>query len=500
MRRFAWALVAPMILLPLAACGDGGPSGLVVAKADNHELTVGETVRLLAPENNLPAQPEVVEAVADLWIDYTLLAKAAAADTTLENVDLEPLVRQQAEGQMITMLRDSMIHADTAVTDEDVRRAFSKEAPGSRVHARHILLAWPDQATDAQRDSVRALANDLLSRIKNGADFAQLAQRYSDDPGSASKGGDLGWFGRGEMVKPFEDAAFAMEPGETSDVVESPYGLHIIQVEEKETPSFDELGSRFRQQLVQERQLQAESTYVAGIEETAKPTVTDGAVDVVKTLAKNPTTRLSGRAGRRALVNYQGGSLTADEVKEFLQTRPPQFRSQVASASDEQIEQGILLALARRELLIQRAEAAGLDISPEDRDSVVTTARRAFKDAARQLGLLSIDASSGQSVDDAIEARVDTVLQAILRGQQDVIPLGAVSYTLRKESDVEINSAGVDRAVQQLKEVRGPATAPPAGGQGSGASGGGQQPPQPGGQAPAGPPPATATPDSAGGG
>ena len=91
-----------------------------------------------------------------------------------------------------------------------------------QVHARHILVATQDQA------------KDVLTQLQGGADFAQLAQQLSTDPGSKDKGGDLGWFGRGVMNKPFEDAAFALQPGQLSDVVQSPNGYHVIQLLERD--------------------------------------------------------------------------------------------------------------------------------------------------------------------------------------------------------------------------------------------------------------------------
>jgi parvulin-like peptidyl-prolyl isomerase len=81
--------------------------------------------------------------------------------------------------------------------------------------------------------ATRAKAEDILRRVRAGEDFAALAGQFSEDPGSRTQGGDLGWFGRGMMVKPFEDAAFALKPGEVSGVVESQFGYHIIKLEER---------------------------------------------------------------------------------------------------------------------------------------------------------------------------------------------------------------------------------------------------------------------------
>jgi len=102
-----------------------------------------------------------------------------------------------------------------------------------RVHARHILLSTTGKA-DADKVKIKARAEDLLKQLRAGANFAELAQKNSEDPGSASKGGDLGWVVRGQMVKEFEDTTFALKPTEISNVITTQYGFHIIQVLEKE--------------------------------------------------------------------------------------------------------------------------------------------------------------------------------------------------------------------------------------------------------------------------
>jgi peptidyl-prolyl cis-trans isomerase D len=97
--------------------------------------------------------------------------------------------------------------------------------------ASHILLSYKPNATDADKAKVRAKADQVLAEVrKSPGSFAALAKKYSEDPGSAPKGGDLGWFARGMMVPQFEDAAFRMKPNEISGLVESEFGLHIIKL------------------------------------------------------------------------------------------------------------------------------------------------------------------------------------------------------------------------------------------------------------------------------
>ena len=122
-----------------------------------------------------------------------------------------------------------------SVSDDDLRKYYTENqqrftAPQER-RASHILVKADKSAPAAERAKAKAKAEELLAQWKSKtAAFADLARKNSDDPGSADKGGDLDFFARGAMVKPFEDAAFSLKTGETSGVVESDFGFHIIQV------------------------------------------------------------------------------------------------------------------------------------------------------------------------------------------------------------------------------------------------------------------------------
>lgn len=101
------------------------------------------------------------------------------------------------------------------------------------------IAAYIAKHPELDTKQTRAKAEDVLKRVRAGEDFAALAKEFSTDPGSKDKGGDLGWFGHGQMIPEFEKAAFALQPGQVSDVVESQYGYHIIKVDEKRTETKD---------------------------------------------------------------------------------------------------------------------------------------------------------------------------------------------------------------------------------------------------------------------
>ena len=124
------------------------------------------------------------------------------------------------------------------IADADVEKEYEtykadRYSDPEEIHARHILLAVPRGADAKKRDEVRAKATAILERVKKGEDFASVAKESSEDKGTRDKGGDLGFIRRGHAEEPFEEAAFALQPGELSPVVETRRGFHVIKVEER---------------------------------------------------------------------------------------------------------------------------------------------------------------------------------------------------------------------------------------------------------------------------
>ncbi len=126
--------------------------------------------------------------------------------------------------------------SDASVSEDEVLDFYNTHKDDrfteeKQVQVRHILFSLADGVSDERKAATRSTAHRILERARKGEDFAALAEEYSQDTGTASNGGDLGFFGRGRMVKPFEEAAFGMEVGQVSDLVETTFGFHIIKVE-----------------------------------------------------------------------------------------------------------------------------------------------------------------------------------------------------------------------------------------------------------------------------
>jgi peptidyl-prolyl cis-trans isomerase C len=460
------ALAALAGALTFTACDGFGQAMTshtdVLARAGGHELSVAQVTDMLTPATRIPPQAEVVDAVANLWIDYTLLGLAMAEDTTLQNLNLDAIVIPFFNQQLVYELRDRVIAVDTAISDEELRRLFDQEQPNAEVRARHILFRMPADAAPQVRDSIAARAQQVLEQARGGADFAQLAAQYSEEPNAAERGGDLGYFGPGQMVQPFEEAAFRLNAGQVSDLVETPFGIHIIKVEDKRLPDFDAMKDQFRETTVQNRFAQAEDQYLTQLTEGKRLEVQEGAVDVARELARRPTSQLNRRQAQRPMVRYTDGSLTAGEYLVLMQQRPAQQRAAVASASDDQLRDWLRL-LARDEILIEEAQRQGLSTPQAEQDSARLQLRQQMRDAAREAGLLPIVPAAGENAGQAVQRQVMGLLSGIINGERNVVQLGAATFTLRERYSAEVLERAIPTVVAQVQERRPPEPQMPQG-------------------------------------
>jgi peptidyl-prolyl cis-trans isomerase C len=189
----------------------------------------------------------------------------------------QSLTLDQARAEMrdelrVAKLLEAEIAPKISVQPNDVTN-FYKQNPTEfeqpeLVRASHILISAPANADAAARTSARQKAAGVLKRAKGGEDFAALAREFSQDPGSAANGGELGLFTQGDMVGPFNDAAFTLPVGAISDLVETEFGFHIIKVLEKQAARavpLDEARPAIERHLQDRNRLQHTQEFVQGL-------------------------------------------------------------------------------------------------------------------------------------------------------------------------------------------------------------------------------------------
>jgi foldase protein PrsA len=282
--RTAAALGAAALCVSLAACNNGGGN---VAAVNGQAISRAELDRKL--ESSAAAKQALTQMVQQTLIDQ--YARDKKVDVTQAEIDkrlgeikakypagqFEQLVKQQGYTQQDvqniikgSLILEKAVAPQVHVGDAEIKAYFDKnhavfDKP-EQIRARHILVA--DQNT----------ANQVLAKLKGGAKFEDLAKQYSTDPSSKDKGGELGFFGRGQMVPQFQDAAFGAKVGQIVGPVKSPFGFHIIQVEEKKPATHATLAStrdQIKQTLTQQQLNQAEPVFVQGLRTGAKIEIYD---------------------------------------------------------------------------------------------------------------------------------------------------------------------------------------------------------------------------------
>lgn len=331
MKKVILLLALAMLVLALAACGSkvekvtlkaGTPAYLlakdlaavipaldpgkdtVLAKTRDFEVTAGEVVQVL--QNNFGSRAsqlkqadaaqlkEIFNRAAEQVAERKLLLAAAvkagvkAAPEELTKVLEAQYAQAGGEQAFMEALNNEGISLDyvknniqesltienhlktaltgkDAVSDEEIARVYGEDKTAS---VRHILLLTREK-TDDEKAEIRKKMEGILARARAGEDFAGLAKEFSEDPGSKENGGLYENFGRGEMVKPFEDASFSVPVGQVSDIVETTYGYHIIKVEgrSKESRSLEEVRAEIESSLKDRKMRGATDEYLKGLKE-----------------------------------------------------------------------------------------------------------------------------------------------------------------------------------------------------------------------------------------
>ncbi|MFQ5912797.1 MAG: peptidylprolyl isomerase [Nitrospinota bacterium] len=227
-----------------------------------------------AKEMNLSStDTEVDRALEDVKRRNQLTDKKLEVLLKQEGLTLNDYRQRIGEEILVRKVVNLEVRSRVSVTPEEVRAYYdshmSEFVPPEQLRARHILFLTPANTGASVERAKRAAAEEVLAKIRAGADFAEMARRYSQDP-SASRGGDLGVIRRGEVLPNFERTLFAMKESQVSDVVRTRAGFHIIKLDKRLTQKpkpFSELEARIRNKIFREK---AEARFTRWMEELKK--------------------------------------------------------------------------------------------------------------------------------------------------------------------------------------------------------------------------------------
>lgn len=275
-----------------AATGGAADATRVVARVNSHEFTQGQLntevqARLMqlaqSGQGVATNQAEVFERqVLEDMINRELVLQEgrrmpptnidaqvkAAMDQIRDNIVVQDTLRRCVEREVQIKPEDCKLWYDQ---NRDTNPQLKVPAT---VRASHILIKVPINATDEEKKAKRAQIESVKAKLKAGEKFADLAKQYSEDTNTAANGGDVGFFARGSTVVPeFDTAAFSLKPGETSDIITTQIGYHLIQVTDQKPARmvpFDEVKDKIEQALRQQKGNEAVRSYIAKLRTSAK--------------------------------------------------------------------------------------------------------------------------------------------------------------------------------------------------------------------------------------
>ncbi len=421
----------------------------VVARAGSQELTVKRLSELLGP-TDVPLRADAIRTVAQLWVNYQLLAQAGAAGDTLAT----PADADAGMWSAIAQLRTRKFYEGVSATwpaadPSTFEKAYNE---GKLLAAAHILLSkQPEGLVAGVNDSIKKEAEKIAATV-TAATFASVAKARSQDPGSKDKGGDYGVFAPGQMVPEFDAGILSVPPGGITKVVETQFGYHIIR-----RHTYDEIKDQFAQQYPEIANVVAESTYFAKLEKDANVEVKPGAARLVKAIAEDVDAY---RTDKTVIATARSGNLDAGRMSKWMAAFPPQsrMRANVVQAPDSLIPMFVMNVM-RNELLLRAADDAkvGLDSAQmaELRTAFyggVMNAMSRLNIAPSQLSDSGADLAARQRL---AASRIEEYMGGMVTNQREYVDVAEqIVLVLRDKYESRIVPAGIDRVLAEATKVR----------------------------------------------
>jgi parvulin-like peptidyl-prolyl isomerase len=455
LRRRTAVLAGVLSLAAIAGCAgikDALTSHVnVAARAGSRELTSQQLADLMTT-GQMPPRKELAQAVASLWVNYQLLAQAAAKSDTLGDPGVaDDAMWAQVAQRKLGKLQAERMKTATKPSEAELTAAYAK---GELLVVRHILFSADQNSMKPEQVAAAKVKAENVRKTLTPANFVAAVKQYSGDPGSKETGGEYLWPTPQipQMVPEFEKTSRELAPGDISPPIQTQFGFHIIYREPyaEAKPKFDSAYANVYAQ-------KAESVWIAGMETNSKVKVKDGIGPLVKSIASNVDAH---RTDRTVVVSSSVVDLRASRIAHWIAAYPPQMRvrQQVSEAPDSIIPL-FVKTLMRNELLLRAADSAKLTVEPAEMDQIRGAFRSSVQNTMGALGLLpnqlTDSAAAGADKATVAQTRIDAYFEKLIKNQAQFVDISEpVAIALRKKYEGSVTDAGIERAVAIATEAK----------------------------------------------
>jgi hypothetical protein len=420
----------------------------LAAEAGSRQLSAARLAKIMQAGKGVRLTSETAQFVTNAWVDYSLLGQAAATG----KLPRDSATIVEAVWPEIAELKGSHWH-DTLLAR---RGQVSDRAVDSLYNStdvrllQHILFTVRPNSEPAQKAAAMKQAQGTLDRLKKGADFGVLASQLSGDPGSKADSGYLPPGPKGRFVVSFDSAAWLLQPGQTSGLVQTAFGVHILR-----RPTLEQARSRMRQFLGRTAGARLDSIYMDSLALRHKLTVAKDAPAAIRAALQDPG---ASRDAGKELASYTGGKVTVQTLTRWVRALPPQYVSQIGQADDAVLNRFAKL-IGQNILLLSEADSAGITLTPEEWQQVRGSYEAHLDSLTRAIGIDSTDATvanaSPSEKQEAVGLKVERYFDQLIDGKTRLRPIpSALSTLLRERLPYRIYDAGVANALELAQAAK----------------------------------------------
>ncbi|HEY9015337.1 MAG TPA: peptidylprolyl isomerase [Gemmatimonadales bacterium] len=418
------------------------------AEVEGQKLTPERLAQIMTTSKGVRPTREAANFVANVWTDYMLFAQAVAnGKLPVDSASIAQVVWPQVAELTGSHWHDTLMARRSAVPPNAADSVYR----GNEVRVlQHILYRVPPNAVPEVKNAARKKAEGTLARIRKGADFGQVASQVSEDPGSKIDKGFLPPSPRGRFVPAFDSAGWALAPGATSGIIETPFGYHIIK-----RPSADAVRDRLTTYLVQNAGTRLDSIYMDSLAIQNDIKVEKDAAGAMRAAAEDPE---KARKSDKRLASFKGGELTVKEFMRWISALPPQYATQLRQADDTMLTR-FAKVLSQNVLLLRQADSAKIRITPAEWKSMADGYRGQIDTLRAEMGLDTasmFDSTVAPADRNKVAAvKVDQYFNRLAGGRSRLRPIpAALSTLLRDRSSYKVYDGGVNRAVEIAEAER----------------------------------------------